>query len=59
MENAERGWLSYLAPINRANRLLRENPQLWEDMKIEETDWGSPIINVGDDQIYCWDEYWD
>ena len=57
--NMERKWPSLLVPTLIAKNALEDNPELWQDEKIIESEWGSKYIEQADEKIYCGYRGWD
>ena len=57
--NLDRKWQSFLVPALVAKNALEENPDLWQDVKFSETEWGSKYVDQPDGEFYCGYQGWD
>jgi hypothetical protein len=58
LDDTERKWQSFTLPTARANSALKLNPQLWDDVELEE-EHGSWFVDIDDSRFYCGYRGWE
>ena len=53
LENDDSGWLSYMLPNTLASKSLQENKPLWENVVLEENEWGARYADLESGEFYC------
>lgn len=59
LDDTPRKWQSFLVPTFRAEKALRENAHIWENVQLKENEWGSRYVKIGNEDFYCGYSNWD
>jgi hypothetical protein len=58
-ENNKQKWPSFTLPAYRAQKALQAHPELWENVELKKTDWGSYYLDQDDGEFHCGYSGWD